>query len=149
MQVIEHEEATRLNEHYVQVSLTQYTIAKGVRLFGSGAEKAVIGEIVQLFKTKKTLIPVKKKYLEKKHIMDKIRSSTFIKEKRDGDGKFEKLKGRLLADGRGQDKALYGNFLSPTALLDSIFLELQGVVMHRRKWMKIDIRGRIFKCALR
>ena len=149
MQVIEHEEATRLNDHYVQVSLTQYTIAKGVRLFGSGAEKAVIDGIVQLFITKKTLIPVKKKYLEKKHIMDKIRSSTFIKEKRDGDGKFEKLKGRLLADGRGQDKALYGNFLSPTVLLDSIFLELQGVAMHRRKWMEIDIRGRIFKCALR
>ena len=84
-----------------EFALTQHTLANGIRLFGTEAEKAVIAEFVQLFKTKKVLTPVKSMYIERKHLFDKIRSSMFLKENTDGDGLFEKLKGRLVADGRG------------------------------------------------
>jgi len=65
----------------------------------------------------------------------------FVKEKKDNDGVFEKLKGRLVADGRGQDWTLYNNFQSPTANMETPFLELQNVAIRKKKWAKIDICG--------
>jgi len=70
-----------------------------------------------------------------------LRSSMFLKEKYDGLGRFEKLKGRLVADGRMQDKSLYSDKISPTASIESIFTELTLAVMKGKYKAKVDIGG--------
>ncbi len=43
-----------------------------------------------------------------------IRSHMFLREKYE-DGVFVKLKGRIVADGRMQDRTIYSDYSSPTA----------------------------------
>ena len=89
-----------------------------------------------------------KRYLEEREKIEKIRSSMFVKEKRDGNGIFEKLKGRLVADGSQQDRTLYGNFQSQPAYLDAIILELTGAAIKKSKWSKVDIGGAYLNALL-
>ena len=46
----------------------------------------------------------------------------FLKEKYTADGMFEKLKSRLVAGGRLQDRDVYNNGASPTASTSSVFI---------------------------
>jgi hypothetical protein len=121
--------------------MTQLSIPKALRKHGKLAEDSLVDEFVQLFKTKRALVPIMKRYVQRKHLLNKIRSSMFLKEKVNSEGVFEKLKSRLVADGRGQDRAHYQGFNSPTATLEAIFLELQVASSKGRKWAKIDIGG--------
>ena len=89
-----------------------------------------------------------KRHLEDREKIEKIRSSMFVKEKRDGKDIFEKLKGRLVADGSQQDRTLYGSFQSPTASLDAIILELTGAANKKSKWAKVDIGGAYLNALL-
>jgi Reverse transcriptase (RNA-dependent DNA polymerase). len=124
-----------------QYTLIQMSVRKGLEKHGSEAKEAIRLEFEQLFKGKKVFKPVRRSELSKKKLRKVIRSSMFLKEKYDGLGNFEKLKGRLVADGRMQDKSLYGDKISPTAKIDSIMMELSIAVEKRRKIAKVDIGG--------
>ena len=65
----------------------------------------------------------------------------FLKEKVDGNNVFEKLKGRVVADGSMQDKEVYSHLNSPTAKLDSIMICLSMASKKRMFWSKVDIGG--------
>jgi hypothetical protein len=65
----------------------------------------------------------------------------FLKEKFDAFGAFEKLKGRLVADGRMQDKKVYRGLKSPTATTESIFSCLTIGCLKEMKFAKLDIGG--------
>ena len=108
---------------------------------GKFAKRAIKKEFVQLFKKKAVLKPVLRSNLSGKQRRKIIRSSMFLKEKFDGMGKFEKLKGRLVADGRMQDKSLYADKRSPTARLESIIMELATAAKEYKHMTKVDIAG--------
>ena len=126
LEEIKDREDEKENQRLIPYALTQYSISKGLRLFGKKAVNAVINKFVQLFKPKRTLVPIMKRYLEEREKIKKIRSSMFMKEIRDGNGISEKLKGRLVADGSQQNRTLYGGFQSSTTSLDAIILEPSG-----------------------
>jgi hypothetical protein len=66
----------------------------------------------QLFKEKKALVPIMWENLSKERRC-LTRSHMFLMEKYI-DGIFEKLKARMVADGRTQDRSIYSNYSSPT-----------------------------------
>jgi len=65
---------------------------------------------------------VLKSTLTQKQLKKILRSSMFIKKKVDLTGKFLKLKARLVADGRGEDRTLFkdSDINSPTVSLSSL-----------------------------
>jgi len=65
----------------------------------------------------------------------------FLKYKYDAQGKLEKLKARLVADGRAQDRDLHPNKYSPTVSLEAIMATLKLTAVLRRKIAKFDIKG--------
>jgi hypothetical protein len=99
---------------------THQAIKKALRENGEEASKAIKGELEQLFKTKSALTPVTRKDLTPKQLRNVIRSSMFLKTKFDATGAFEKIKARLVADGRMQDKSMYPNSSSPSASMQAI-----------------------------
>jgi Reverse transcriptase (RNA-dependent DNA polymerase). len=124
-----------------EYTLTQMSVRKGLEKHGAAAKEAIRTEFEQLFKKKRVFKPVRRSRLDNKKLRKVIRSSMFLKEKYDGLGKFEKLKGRLVADGRMQDKSIYGDKISPTAKIDSIMMELSIAVEKGRRIAKVDIGG--------
>jgi hypothetical protein len=69
----------------------------------------------------------------------------FLKEKFE-DGTFIKLKARLVADGRTQDRTLYSDYWSPTAKTRSVMTCLKLAAVKGWKCAKVDISG-AFLCA--
>jgi hypothetical protein len=66
----------------------------------------------------------------------------FVVNKYAANGDFEKVKARLVADGRDQDPAMYPNKSSPTVALQSVFTVLGMAAEHRwRIVAKVDIKG--------
>ena len=65
----------------------------------------------------------------------------FLRDKFDAKGAFEKMKGRMVADGRTQDRTIYNNNASPTVSLKSVFSCLKIAAIEDRKMMKVDISG--------
>jgi hypothetical protein len=124
-----------------EYSLTQLSVKQGLARHGKFAKRAIKKEFIQLFKKKAVLKPVLRANLSGKQRRKIIRSSMFLKEKFDGMGKFEKLKGRLVADGRMQDRSLYADKRSPTAKLESILMELAIAAKERKHMTKVDIAG--------
>jgi Reverse transcriptase (RNA-dependent DNA polymerase). len=129
-------------------SLTQLSVKQGLRRHGKFAKRAIRKEFDQLFKKKAVLKPVKRSDLSGKQRRKIIRSSMFLKEKFDGMGKFEKLKGRLVADGRMQDRSLYADKQSPTAKLESIIMELAIAAREGKKLAKVDIAGAYLNASI-
>jgi hypothetical protein len=70
----------------------------------------------------------------------------FLRDKFDAKGVFEKMKGRLVADGRTQDRTIYNNNASPMVHIKSVMSCLKIAAMEDRKAMKLDIGG-AFLCA--
>jgi hypothetical protein len=71
-----------------------------------------------------------------------LKSHMFVVTKYLASGEFDKMKARLVADGRDQDPELYPNKSSLTVALHSVVAVLGLVASH--KWhvtVKIDIKG--------
>ena len=130
----------RFRAHHTQF-VFHTSLKRGMREHGQHATDAIIAEMKQLFKDKKALRPVQRSDLSKTQIKKIIRSSMFLKEKFDARGKFEKLKARLVADGRQQDRSLYPNNASPTVAVESLMMCLYIAAKEKRKAAKIDITG--------
>jgi hypothetical protein len=71
-----------------------------------------------------------------------LKSHMFKVSKYLASGEFDKMKARLVADGRDQDPELYPDKSSPTVVLHSVFTVLGMVASHKwRVTVKIDIKG--------
>jgi hypothetical protein len=74
-----------------------------------------------------------------------VRSHMFLREKYE-DGRFIKMKARLVADGRMQDRTVYHDYSSPTAKTKSVMTCLKLAAVHNWNMLKLDIGG-AFLCA--
>jgi len=70
-----------------------------------------------------------------------IVSSLFFKEKFFANGKFDKLKARLVAGGHMQDKSLYDDLSSPTVNLASVFMVACIAARNGEHVMSVDVTG--------
>ena len=124
-------------------ALTNLSIKVATERFGEKAFEAIKDELVQLIVDKEALKPMDWKKC--KHLFDQgkiasiLMSHMFLKEKLDGAGVFEKLKARLVGDGRLQ--ARDEDYSSPTARVESIFNSLKITVEECRKLLVLDIGG--------
>jgi hypothetical protein len=71
-----------------------------------------------------------------------LKPHMFVVEKYLANGEFDKMKARLVADGRDQDLAMYPDKSSPTVAIHSVFSAL-GLASGKawRIVVKIDIKG--------
>jgi hypothetical protein len=71
-----------------------------------------------------------------------LKSHMFLVNKYSANGSFDKVKARLVADGRDQDVELFPNKSSPTVAIHSVFTVLSlACQKHWRVVTKIDIKG--------
>jgi hypothetical protein len=105
------------------------------------AQKAIVDEIRQLFKDLQALKPIK---------ADKILAGAcvltchmFIVEKFLADGKFDKMKARLVSHGNKQDKEQFPERSSPTVAIHSVLMVLAWFAgnMGEHSICKIDVKG--------
>jgi hypothetical protein len=104
------------------------------------ATKAIKKELAQLFDELVAIVPVKRHEIPPEATI--LNSHMFLVNKYNAEGEFEKVKARLVADGRDQDPAMYPNKSSPTVAIHSVFTVL-GMTGEKR-WrvdVKIDIKG--------
>jgi len=125
----------------VTYAMHTMTMKKAEREHGSDATDAGLAEIKQLLQTKKALTPVRREDLSATQAKRIIRSHMFLKAKYDALGHFQKIKARLVADGSGQDRALYPDTSSPTADLHSLYMMLAIAANKKQKAAVIDIGG--------
>jgi len=113
---------------------------------GKAALTAGKGELEMLFKTKQALVPQKWEELTEQQKKNIVRSHLFFKDKFDAMGEFDKLKARLVGDGRTQDRTIYQDTYSPTAAVRSLITMLKIAAIEERMMMKIDVTG-AYLCA--
>ena len=94
------------------------SVETGMRDRGKVAEKACYDEFDQLFFSRGVLKPLFPHERYKPGNM--TRSWMFLRHKFDALGIFEKMKGRMVADGRTQDRTIYNNNGSPTVQTKSV-----------------------------
>jgi hypothetical protein len=126
-------------------NLMNLSVGAAIRNFGDSARNACKDELVQLFREKKALVPVQWNDLTQKQRKKVVRSHMFLREKYE-DGKFVKLKGRIVADGRMQDRTIYTDFSSPTAKTRSVMTCLKLAAVQGWDLLKVDVGG-AFLCA--
>jgi hypothetical protein len=85
-------------------------------------EDAIKAELRQLFAELKALRVIHRAEVMKSAKI--LKSHMFLVKKYLADGSFEKVKARLVADGRDQDSDLYPNKLSPTVAIPSVFYHI-------------------------
>ena len=117
------------------------SVKKGLQEHGADAYKAIVAELKQLLQEKKALVPVLRSDLSARQLKRVIRSLMFLKTKFDGLGRFEKIKARLVANGKQQDRSLYPDTYSPTVALQSVLMCLTVAAKENRKVCAIDIGG--------
>jgi len=126
-------------------NLLNLSVGAAIKTFGNVAEEAVTTELVQLFREKKALVPVHKASLSEDQKKNLVRSHMFVTEKFE-DGKFVKMKGRVVADGRMQDRTVYTNYSAPTAKTRSVMTCLKLAAVKGWDLLKLDVGG-AFLCA--
>jgi hypothetical protein len=104
------------------------------------ADVAIKAELRMLFEELKALRCVKRASIKAGTKI--LKSHMFVVEKYLANGSFDKMKARLVADGRDQDEEMYPNKSSPTVAVHLVFTALG---LASGKWwrivMKIDIKG--------
>jgi hypothetical protein len=103
-------------------------------------EQAIKAELRQLFDDLKALRVIKR--AEVMRSAKVLKSHMFLVRKYLADGSFDKVKARLVADGRDQDAELYPNKSLPTVAIHSVFTVL-GLAATKawRIVVKIDVKG--------
>jgi hypothetical protein len=127
-------EATGSNK----VTSLHISIKRATKLYGILANDTLLKEVENLeaystFSPKfySALSPAEKKGI--------IRSSAFIKEKFFPDGRFDKLKARIVAGGDGQDRSLYEDLYSPTISTEALFILASIAAKEARTVITADI----------
>jgi hypothetical protein len=124
------------------------SVKKGIREYGSAAEDAIEAELRQLAVDRDAWTPVHPHSLTAEQKRKALRSLMFLDVKYDAMGNFDKIKGRLVGNGAQQDRALYDNISSPTAMLQSLMMTLTIAASERRKMAAIDIKGAYLHASL-
>jgi hypothetical protein len=91
-----------------------------IQKHGDSAIEAVRNELLQMHE-KRVFRPVKWNALTKAERRKAIRSFMFMKEKKTTDGVLQKIKARLVANGKQQDRELFEDVSSPTASTTALF----------------------------
>ena len=91
---------------------------------------AIIAELKQLFDDLEALCPVLRDDIPPKTKV--LNSHMFVVEKYLACGKFDKVKARLVADGRDQDPEMFPNKSSPTVSIQSVLVFI-GIVTQYHK----------------
>ena len=125
----------------VQYQCYHTSVRKGLQEHGAAAYKAIVAELRQLLQEKKALVPVMRGDLSVRQLKGTIRSLMFLKTKFDGMGRFEKIKARLVANGKQQDRNLYPDTYSPTVALQSVLTCLTVAAAEGRHISAVDIGG--------
>jgi hypothetical protein len=126
----------RYGDEYINaVTLTNLSIKKAVKQFGSEAAVAIMKEMDQMH-TKQVWTPMSYEDIKKINNGKYIRSLLFLKRKRDGT-----LKARLVADGSMQDRSTATNISSPTVAIESLFTLAAMFKSENRNIFTIDIEG--------
>jgi hypothetical protein len=126
----------RLRESAFHIS-----VKKSEKLFGEAATTtSVTGEIDNLL-DHDTIQPVYFRDLTSNQKNGIIRSSIFLKDKRDAQNNLVKLKSRLVAGGDGQDRTLYSkeDTSSPTVATTSVLGVLAIAAKERRHLTVVDV----------
>ena len=63
--------------------MTQHTVAEEIKKLNI-TKKVVVDEFMQLFKSKHAQVPIKGKYIQQKHIVNKICLPMFLKDEEGG-----------------------------------------------------------------
>ena len=114
------------------------SLKAGLRTRGNAAVQSVKQELENLIR-KETLDPVMMKDLSKTQRKKVIRSCVFLKEKFNSLGVFEKLKARLVANGKQQSRADIPDRVSPTVQTTNLFIMLCVAVKEGRLGSTHDI----------
>ena len=99
------------------------TVRQGVKSRGRAAVLSMKQELASLLK-KEAMHPVLLKDLSKTQRKKVLRSCMFLKEKFNSMGDFEKLKSRLVANGKQQERSELEDTASPTVKLTSVMIML-------------------------
>jgi hypothetical protein len=126
-------------------SLMNLSVAAALHEFGQVAKDARQNELVQLFTEKQALFPVRWESLNARQRKKVVRSHMFLREKYE-DGNFVKMKARLVADERMQDRNVYNDYSSPTAKTQSVMMCLKLAAVKGWDLTKLDVGG-AFLCA--
>ena len=104
------------------------------------AKVAIEKELWQLIEELVAIVPVKRTSIPADVMI--LKSHMFLVNKYSADGSFDKVKARLVADGRDQDAELFPNKSSPAVAIHSVFTVLSlACQKHWRVVAKIDIKG--------
>jgi hypothetical protein len=106
----------------------------------ASCQVAIKLELRQLFNELKALHVVQRAEISRSTKV--LQSHMFLVRKYLADGVFDKVKARLVADGRDQDPAMYPNQSSPTVAIHSVFAMLG--MASTKPWpviVKIDVKG--------
>lgn len=116
------------------------SVKRAIAKFGDLAVKAIEDELRQMIE-KRVWQPILQQDLNQQQLRTIIRSHMFLKEKRDSDGSFVKIKARLVAGGDLQVRELYPNVSSPTVGLAAVFMVATIAAGEQRHVVTIDIAG--------
>ena len=83
------------------LGMSNISVSKAIKYDPKRAAEAIHKELEQMLKGKKVFSPVKRRDVPNGCV---VRSYMFLKYKYDAQGKLERLKGRLVADGRAEDR---------------------------------------------
>ena len=116
------------------------TVSQGISQLGDIAVQSVAKEMQQMCE-KSVWEGVSMNSLTDTQKNNIISSSMFLKDKYHADGKFDKLKSRLVAGGHLQDRNVYDNGSSPTASTTSVFIIAAIAAKENRSVVTVDFPG--------
>jgi hypothetical protein len=116
------------------------TVTEGVQKLGEIAVDSIKKELQQMC-DKNVWEAVHLNSLSYNQRKSIITSSMFLKDKYTADGKFDKLKSRLVAGGHLQDRNIYDNGSSPTVSTTSVFIVAAIAASENRAVATIDFPG--------
>jgi len=128
-------------KHGVKYAFHTMSVKRGIYEHGADALAATMAELRQLLVAKKAFHPIDKSTLNSSQLEKVIRSQLFLKVKYDALGNYVKIKGRLVANGKQQDRDLYPDASSPTAALQSLMMVLAVAANKGQKAAVVDIGG--------
>ena len=120
------------------------SMKRGTQTYGDKAKESTFAE-VEAVEKKGVLTPVHFKDLTHKQKTKATRSFMFMKEKKKPDGSFDKLKSRLTANGKSQNREevelMFGNTSSPTIAFSSLMSIIAIAKAEGRKMATVDIKN--------
>lgn len=114
------------------------SVAASIRELGKDAEAALEKEFQQM-RDMDVFDPIRLADLDDSQRKRIIRSSAFVKEKRDENGLVTSVKARWVGSGNEMDPSLYESGSSPTVATETVFVQLALAAGHGMRWATVDI----------